>query len=136
MNGNNRLYPVFLYRDCEAALDWLTGTVGFELRMRTPESGPLEHAELSLGGAMIMLGPVRDEAFGRLAGAPDPRGNQGGRALYVAVEDPDALFARVVESGAPVEEEPTDRPYGSREFTCRDTEGNLWCFGTYHPAQG
>jgi len=25
----------------------------------------------------------------------------------------------------------TDQSYGSREFTARDPEGNLWSFGTY-----
>jgi hypothetical protein len=30
-------------------------------------------------------------------------------------------------------EQPVDRDYGSREFVCRDPEGNVWCFGTYWP---
>ena len=30
-------------------------------------------------------------------------------------------------------EELTDRDYGSREFICRDPEGNVWSFGTYWP---
>jgi uncharacterized glyoxalase superfamily protein PhnB len=30
--------------------------------------------------------------------------------------------------------EPTDQEYGSRDFTVRDPEGNLWSFGTYAPA--
>ena len=25
----------------------------------------------------------------------------------------------------------TDQDYGSRDFTARDLEGNVWCFGTY-----
>jgi len=27
-----------------------------------------------------------------------------------------------------------DTDYGSRDFTVRDPEGNLWAFGTYRPA--
>ena len=27
--------------------------------------------------------------------------------------------------------EPADTDYGSRDFTVRDPEGNLWAFGTY-----
>lgn len=30
-----------------------------------------------------------------------------------------------------LERELTDQDYGSREFTARDPEGNLWSFGTY-----
>jgi hypothetical protein len=26
-----------------------------------------------------------------------------------------------------------DTDYGSRDFTVRDPEGNLWAFGTYRP---
>jgi uncharacterized glyoxalase superfamily protein PhnB len=29
--------------------------------------------------------------------------------------------------------EPADQDYGSRDFTVRDPEGNLWAFGTYAP---
>ena len=27
----------------------------------------------------------------------------------------------------------TDQDYGSRDFSARDLEGNLWSFGTYAP---
>ena len=30
----------------------------------------------------------------------------------------------------------TDTDYGSRDFTVRDPEGNLWAFGTYRPQAG
>ena len=28
---------------------------------------------------------------------------------------------------------PTDQDYGSRDYMARDTEGNVWSFGTYAP---
>jgi uncharacterized glyoxalase superfamily protein PhnB len=28
---------------------------------------------------------------------------------------------------------PTDQEYGSRDYTARDAEGNVWSFGTYAP---
>ena len=28
---------------------------------------------------------------------------------------------------------PTDQDYGSRDFVAKDPEGNVWCFGTFHP---
>ncbi|WP_150496032.1 VOC family protein [Roseibium aquae] len=53
--------------------------------------------------------------------------------MYIAVEDADTLYTRVAASGVVIEEGLVDRDYGSREFTCRDPEGNLWCFATYWP---
>ena len=32
-----------------------------------------------------------------------------------------------------IEMELRDTDYGSRDFACRDPEGNLWSFGTYWP---
>jgi uncharacterized glyoxalase superfamily protein PhnB len=125
-----RMYPTFRYRDPVAMIAWLCDTVGFTVRVRHPAEGEVGHAELAYGSSMIMLGTVRDDAHGARVGAP---GQDGGKALYVAVDDVDALHSRVAASGAVIEEGLVERGYGSREFACRDPEGNLWCFGTYWP---
>ena len=132
-----RLYPAYRYRDPAAMIDWLTGTIGFREEARHEADGVIHHAELSFGASILMLGTVRDDAHNARVGAPDAGGGaDGGKTLYVAVPDPDALFARVKASGVEVVETPTDRDYGSREFQCRDPEGNLWSFGTYAPVPG
>lgn len=126
-----RLFATFRFRNATAMLEWLTQTIGFEVLARYDnDDGTVAHAELALGSSIIMCGEVRDDAFGALVGAP---GEQGGKALYIAVEDVDTLFDRVSASGVKIEEQLTDRSYGSREFICRDPEGNVWCFGTYWP---
>jgi uncharacterized glyoxalase superfamily protein PhnB len=125
-----RIYPTFRYRDPAAMIAWLCDTVGFTVHARHPAEGDVAHAELAYGSSMIMLGAVRDDAYGALVGAP---GQDGGKSIYVAVEEVDALHDRVVASGVVIEEGLVDRDYGSREFICRDPEGNLWCFGTYWP---
>ena len=51
--------------------------------------------------------------------------------MYVVCDDPDGLFERATAAGAEVVRGLTDQDYGSREFTVRDPEGNLWSFGTY-----
>jgi uncharacterized glyoxalase superfamily protein PhnB len=132
MPDKPRLFPTFRYRDPGRMIDWLTETLGFTLRARHMDGDTVAHAELAFGTTLLMLGQVRDDAYGRTVGAPDPAA-QGGRSIYVAVTDPDALFARVVASGVAIDEPLTDRDYGSREFRCRDPEGNVWCFGTYCP---
>ena len=66
----------------------------------------------------------------------DPSSDHGGLrtdAVYLAVDDPDALYAKVKSAGAEIEMEPYTTDYGSRDFAARDPEGGLWSFGTYDP---
>ncbi len=55
----------------------------------------------------------------------------GGASVYAVTDEPDALFARATAAGAEVIQELRDEDYGSRGFSVRDPEGNLWSFGTY-----
>ncbi len=132
-NEAPRIYPTFRYRNAPAMIDWLVGVLGFTVNVRFGEGDRVDHAQLSFGFSMIMLGSVRDDAYGAMVGGP---GESDGKSTYVAVDDPDALFARVESSGATILQGLTDRDYGSREFICRDPEGNVWCFGTYWPKAG
>jgi uncharacterized glyoxalase superfamily protein PhnB len=121
------IIPSLRYRDAAAAIDWLERAFGLERRaVHAGDDGTIVHAELTLGGGMVMLGSERDGdgGFGSHAG----HGWQ-----YVVVDDPDARFARAVAAGAQVVRELEDQPYGSRDFSVRDLEGNLWSFGTYDP---
>lgn len=125
-----RIYPTFRYRDAARMVDWLVEAFGFEVHVKYMDGGTVGHAELKLGSSMIMLGSVKDDAYGRMVGVP---GDNAGKSIYVAVDDPDGLFARAKAAGARILEELTDRPHGSRDFICADPEGNVWSFGTYWP---
>jgi uncharacterized glyoxalase superfamily protein PhnB len=121
------IYPVLRYEDAHAAMDFLERAFGFERHaVYDGDNGAVAHAELKLGDEFVMLGSTNEG---------DERFNQGaGRySLYVVVDDPDAHFARAKDAGADIERELTDQDYGSREYTARDPEGNLWSFGTYRP---
>jgi uncharacterized glyoxalase superfamily protein PhnB len=48
--------------------------------------------------------------------------------MAVDVDDVDAHFERRVAAGADIAYEPTDMPYGVREYGARDSEGGLWSF--------
>jgi uncharacterized glyoxalase superfamily protein PhnB len=91
-----RIYPTFRYHDPAAMMVWLCDTVGFTVHARHPAEGPVAHAELAFGSSMIMLGAVRDDAYGALVGGS---GQDGGKSLYLAVDDVDALHDRVLASG-------------------------------------
>ena len=73
---------------------------------------------------MVMIGS---------AGMGDPQFETGHASIYVVVSDPDALHERAQAAGADISRGLTDTDYGSREFSARDPEGNVWSFGTYDP---
>lgn len=126
-----RIFATFRYKNAAAIIDWLVDILGFTVHARCDgEDGTVGHAELAFGSSMIMIGDEKQDAYGRMIGTS---GETGGKSLYIVVNDVDALFAKVEASGAKIEEGLTDRDYGSREFICRDPEGNIWCFGTYWP---
>ena len=127
------IYPTFRYRDAKKMIEWLQNAFGFTLRARYGEGDEVHHAELALGSSIIMIGQVRDDKFGSMVGEP---GASAGKSVYIAVRDADAAFENARAAGAVILEGPVDREYGSREFICRDPEGNVWSFGTYWPKVG
>ena len=125
-----RIYPTFRFKDAEQMIAWLEQSFGFSVRAKYMTDGKVGHAELALGSSIIMCGEDRDDGYGTVVGNSSA---QGGKSLYIAVDDADAMFQRASAAGAVIEQGLTDRDYGSREFICRDPEGNVWCFGTYWP---
>jgi uncharacterized glyoxalase superfamily protein PhnB len=121
------VYPTIRYRDARAGIDWLVEALGFEEHLVVPgeQEGSIAHAELKLGDGMVMLGEER-------AGDPISK-PAGSSAAYLRVEDPDAAYARTREHGAVILRELAHTSYGSREFSVRDPEGNVWSFGNYDP---
>ncbi|WP_027039022.1 VOC family protein [Mesorhizobium ciceri] len=128
-----RLYPALRYKNAARMIDWLGEAFGFSVRARYGEGDVVHHAELVFGSSMIMLGTVRDDDYGKMVGES---GSGGGKSIYIAVDDADAAYAKARKAAATIIQELTNRDYGSREFICRDPEGNVWSFGTYWPKAG
>jgi uncharacterized glyoxalase superfamily protein PhnB len=125
------IFPGLRYRDPDAAISWLKDAFGFgEKAVYRDERGVVVHAELRLGAGIVMLGGQREEGW-LGATTPDPLASPVG--IYVVIEDPDGHYAQARAAGAQIVRELTDEPYGSREYSARDLEGNLWSFGTYDP---
>ena len=122
------IWPCLSYTDADAALRTLVDAFGFEERLvvRGGDGRPVEHAELVWpDGGGVMLGSY-DPGGGEFAARPP-----GVASLYCICRDPDALLARVQRAGLAIVRPMEDTDYGSRGFTARDPEGNLWSFGTY-----
>ncbi len=125
---NPAVWPCLAYRDAPAAIRFLTEAFGFVERARYGSGDVVEHAELVWpdGTGGIMLASVREGSeFAQSAGTA---------VVYAVTAEPDLLFARAVAAGAEVVRGLKDEEYGSRGFTVRDPEGNLWSLGTYRGA--
>jgi uncharacterized glyoxalase superfamily protein PhnB len=124
------------YRNAPEAIEWLCLVFGFEKHAVYP--GPdntIAHAELTLGGGMIMLGSLRKGASRPFTKHPDEIGGAETRSVYLTVRDADAVYARAKAAGAEILFDIEDKPQGGRGFTCRDPEGHIWDVGTYDPWQ-
>lgn len=120
----NTVTPHLLYEDVEGALSFLTRAFGFEetLRYNDP-AGYVSHAEMRLGGAVIMLGDPGPNYRGP--------GRRGGATvqIHVQVDDVDSLYRRAREAGAIMTAQLEDHSYGDRSFSADDLEGHAWTFG-------
>ena len=58
-----------------------------------------------------------------------PGDGVSGGAVYLFVEDVDALHAELVAKGVLIALEPTDQTWGNREMYVRDPDGNSLRFG-------
>jgi uncharacterized glyoxalase superfamily protein PhnB len=128
--------PALRYRDPAAMVDWLCSHFGFERHLVVAGAGGaggVEHAQLSFGNGMVMLGPVRNDQFGRLMAQPGELGGRETQSAYLVCDDPDALHARALAAGAQIVMPLQDEDYGGRGFSCRDPEGHIWNFGNYDP---
>ena len=126
------VWPTLNYRDAPAAIEHLTSVYGFVSTLVVPGDGEgvVAHAELIWpegGGVMLGTADRPDNVFSEL---PTSAGS-----AYVVTRRPDELYERAVAAGCEIVRELRDEDYGSRGFSARDPEGNIWSFGTY-PGQG
>lgn len=114
----------------ERAIDWMKRVLGFGEHAMVRDGGELVHAELRLGNCYVMGAARRGDAY--TASPLDLAGIGGG--MYVPMEVVEEHYARVRATGEELAREIEDTPYGSREYSLRDPEGQAWSFGTYRPA--
>ena len=110
------------------ALEFYRSVLGANVRNRMDAPGGLvAHAEIELGGSVIMLG---DEALP--GGDPSPKALGGTPvSLFVYVEDVDTVFQRAVEACSQAVSEPEVHFYGDRVATIDDPFGHRWNLATH-----
>lgn len=124
--ADHNIWPGFTYLDAVAARGWLARLGFAEGILVTDDADPgvIVHSEMLWpeGGRVMVSSRQHASAF---ATAP------GAQGVYVVCDDPDAVFRRARALDAEVVQPPTDEDYGSRGFSIRDVEGNVWSFGSY-----
>ena len=103
--------PELAYPDIGEAINCLCEAFGFTMRIRIAD----HRAQLNVGhGAVILI--------------ETERGISLKTAVMVRVEDVNAHYERARRSGVHILREPTDYPYGERQYNAEDFAGHHWCF--------
>lgn len=134
--NNGGIIPTLRYRDPKAAVDFLCRAFGFERHFIVDDGkGGVEHAQLTFERGMVMLGPPRENTYGKLMAQPDEIGGRETEAPYIVVDEAtiEAHYTRAKQAGANIVMDLEEQDYGGRNYTCRDPEGHVWSFGSYDP---
>jgi uncharacterized glyoxalase superfamily protein PhnB len=118
--------PHITYENVADALAWLTTTFGFTEHFRYGQpGGPVQGAQMYLGGAWVMLASARP-------GRASPRqAGHGTQSVTVFVDDVDAHFHKAKSAGAKIVEELHETAYGERQYGAEDLEGHHWLFSKH-----
>ena len=136
LQNGSTIIPCLRYRDAHAAIDFLCKAFGFARQaVHENERGEVEHAQLTYGSGMIMLGEVRDDEFGRRIAQPGDIGDRETQCACVTVIDCKAHYEKSLAAGAVIVDDYAKKDHGGAGYSCRDPEGHLWYFGSYDPWQ-
>lgn len=135
-SSGSTIIPCLRYRDARAAISWLCKAFGFaQQAVYENEQGRVEHAQLTWGSGMIMLGEVSDNDFGQHIAQPDEIGGRETQCACVIVKDVKAHYLQARAAGAVIVNDYAEKEYGGAGYSCHDPEGHLWYFGSYDPWQ-
>lgn len=127
MSSFERVIPILVYRDIEAAHDFLVNVFGFRSGgVDRDGQGNARHAEVRAGDATIWL--HRETEDGRMVSAE--KVDTAGSGVVVMVSDVDAYCTKLRQAGVAIEYGPVVQPYGLREFEALDLEGHRWWFAS------
>lgn len=134
-NTSVTVIPTLRYRDALAAIDWLCKAFGFEKKaVYAGDNGIVEHAELTFGNGMIMLGSADNSSvWADIITHPARIGGRITGSIYMVVADCAAHYAQAKEAGAVIVHELEIKDYGGSSYSCRDIEGYMWSFGDHDP---
>lgn len=111
------MMPAITATDLQASLAWYRDVLGFTVAEEYKNEGRVMGVRLQAGTVQIMLGQD-DFAKGR-----DRQKGAGLRFYCTTAQDVDQLAAAIKERGGQLTHEPTDQPWGTRDFGVVDPDG-------------
>lgn len=111
------LMPALTVNDLQASLAWYRDVLGFIVAEEYQRDGRLLGARLRAGSIDLLLSQD-DFAKGR-----DRKKGLGLRLYCMTAQDVDQLAAAIRERGGQLAQEPTDQPWGARDFAVVDPDG-------------
>jgi uncharacterized glyoxalase superfamily protein PhnB len=120
------LTPYIVVSDARRAMDWYAGVFGAQPRgeLYVNADGTIGHAEVAIGDGVLMFAEHSDLWPEVPVRAPDNPATFS-HSLHLDVDDVDGTTERARRSGAAVEREPADQPYG-RSAVIVDPFGHRW----------
>jgi MerR family transcriptional regulator, thiopeptide resistance regulator len=113
-----------MYDDVDAAHDYIVRVFGLASgQIWKSDEGVTQYGEVRAGEQVIGLHPAGGKSYRSPRSVDAVTGT-----MVIAVEDVDAHYARALAAGAKIFCEPVDRPYGIREYSAEDPEGQIWWF--------
>jgi uncharacterized glyoxalase superfamily protein PhnB len=126
--GFTAVTPYLAIEGAAEAIEFYKRAFGAEEIARLPgPDGGVAHAEIRIGGAVIMLGEACPErgVFGAKALKGSPV------SIHLYVDDVDAVAARAQKAGAKVTMPVADMFWGDRYGTFEDPFGHRWGVATH-----
>lgn len=126
--GYSAITPYLCVKGAAAAIDYYKQVFNAEERMRMPMAeGKVGHAELQIGGSLIMLADEFPEmnflSPQTIGGTPV--------SLMLYVQDCDQTFAKAIEHGATEKKPLQNQFWGDRCGTLQDPYGHVWTIATH-----
>lgn len=120
--GFRHVTTYFCVKGAADAIDFYTNTFGAKERYRlTNQDGTLGHAEMTIGGTVLMLSDEWPEG-----GVFSPKTLNGHSVSFVLdVDHVDAAFERALDAGATVDRPIREEPYGRGGWVI-DPFGHHW----------
>jgi uncharacterized glyoxalase superfamily protein PhnB len=106
-----QIMPELPLDDVAAGVAWYRDVLGFSINYQQHDLGVMDRDSVRV--LLVARGQT----------------HRGIGSCYVYVENADALHAELTAKGAAVQGEPVSHPWGLRDFTVLDPEGNRIVFG-------
>jgi PhnB protein len=123
-----RAIPYLAVEDAAGAIEYYKKAFGAKERGRMDApGGKIGHAELEIGGSIVML----SDPFPQASTKPPKEIGGTTSSIFMYVDDVDAVIKKAADAGATIVMEPENQFWGDRFGTIKDPFGHVWGIATH-----